>query len=1007
MIKVLNVPSLYSSLYKMIEFCKQRRDELIEIVVPDKLSLFVEKFLFEKMNINASFNIRVSTLNRFAKKNCSIDTTKQISKIGSIILIHKILNDNINSFEIFQNKAYSFSYAEDIFKTISQLKASKISWEEMKQFSSKDVRLSGKIKDLALVYEEYENQKAGLLDSSDVFLMTTMFVSKGKEKTKILFVGFDDFTAIEYAIIERLAIVTEVNVFNYYSKNDNKFLNNQEVLSQLRKIAIINQLPFEILDSDQTISGIKGFLEKNLFAFNKETYELNNEIVKVYSGSNFVDEMNFVARDIRYKVLNGARFDDFGVAVFGLENNVDKIKEIFNKYDINYYLDNQVSISKSILYKFFVSVFKYNLEGYNLCNLIDIINSPFFAIDESDKKQIIQKLIEVNFRGKVDDKLRLDLDANLIEVFISFMRDLIYDIRITTNQLIEKFKKLDSIIGFDDVLNLLADSDVENKILLRKSKQVIFSLFDEILKFSSDVDIHSFFDIFVNAANVLKINNLPLSLDCVKIVDANNSMEIFNNLYLIGANHENAPNVKFDCGIILDAEINKLNFSNKLNPTISHINKLAKLRLFNSSLLFEDELTLTYSASPSELVKEILKRVKVQTRDEVMNIVPITRFDFDKYVILSKWDGIEFFSKNNGNNIKNDEKIVKNKNFYNISQNNLDIFDNFNNISATTLENYFKCPMISFLNNILKIQPRMQTEILAFDVGNVLHEIMFKFYKLNKNVEDVYQFCKEEVFKYVESNERLKINSKSPILINLIDEAVRIINAVNYIDINSNFKPKYFEFDFRGKNALELKNISIVGKVDRIDECGDMFRVIDYKSGKANATLKELYYGNKLQLFLYSCAIENVLKKKAVGTFYLPLHNAYTNELINTYSLKGFYLAEDFVVKSFDKRLEVGMKSDIVNVKINKSGSIAKLGGFKELSVNEFNSLKEYSKMVSENAVDEIKSGFICPTPSGISKPCEYCSYAHICLRNSNNLEYRKVKKIDLDSFKEDEYESV
>ena len=43
---------------------------------------------------------------------------------------------------------------------------------------------------------------------------------------------------------------------------------------------------------------------------------------------------------------------------------------------------------------------------------------------------------------KVDDKLRLDLDANLIEVFISFMRDLIYDIRITTNQLIEKYKNV-------------------------------------------------------------------------------------------------------------------------------------------------------------------------------------------------------------------------------------------------------------------------------------------------------------------------------------------------------------------------------------------------------------------------------------------------------------------------------------------------------------------------------------------------------------------------------------
>ena len=43
--------------------------------------------------------------------------------------------------------------------------------------------------------------------------------------------------------------------------------------------------------------------------------------------------------------------------------------------------------------------------------------------------------------------------------------------------------------------------------------------------------------------------------------------------------------------------------------------------------------------------------------------------------------------------------------------------------------------------------------------------------------------------------------------------------------------------------------------------------------------------------------MENVLKMNAVGSFYLPLHNAYTRELSNTYSMKGFYLAEDFVVK--------------------------------------------------------------------------------------------------------------
>ena len=1011
MIKILNVKSLYSALYKSVEFCNINSEEEIEIIVPDKLSLFMEKFLFEHMCISASFNIKVSTLNRFAKKSCVVEKDKQISKVGSILLIHKILNENLDKLEVLRNKAYSFSYAEDIFKTIGQLKASKISFEEMKNFSSNDERLSGKIRDLALVYEQYEINKAGLLDASDIFLMSTLSVAKGRENKNLVFVGFDDFTAIEYAIIEQLACVANVNIFNYSSKESNKFLYNSEIISQLRNIAYIKELPFEIENCEVEKSKLKQFLENNLYALSNNQFELKDEIVKVYAGNSVIDEIEFVARDIRNKILQGGHYDDFGVAIFGLENNINKIKEIFEKYEINTYIDSEIVLSKSILYKFFVDVLKYNLDGYGLSNLINIINSPFFALEKENKRMLIQKLVSIKFAGKITAQLNLGVDVESEKCLIDFMSKVRFEKNISVHELIEKLKFLDKDLNFDEILTQIANVNLNDKILLSKSKEEIFTLFDEIVQFNQDIDLNKFFDIFTHITSVVKVNNLPLSLDAVKIGDANNTMEIFNDFYIVGATHENAPNLKNDCGIILDGETEKLNFTFKLSPTISHINKLSKLRLYNTILMFENELTITYSNSQSDGVKELLNKLQVETEKGIMNIVPISRFDFDKYIAMSKWDYVECCCKNNiENNQKNskiNEKIIKNKDFTNILKENTNIFNNLNYVSATTLENYFKCPFYAFLTNILKIKPRLETEILSLDIGNVLHEIMMKYYQLKKQVADVYEFCKKEVFKCVEKEERLKLNVDSPILINLIDEAVRVINAIDYIDQNSLFEPKYFEYDFTGENALKLKNISIIGKVDRVDIFNDMFRIVDYKSGKADASLKELYYGNKLQLFLYSCAMEKVLNKKSVGTFYLPLHNAYIKELANTYSLKGFYLAEDFVVKAFDKRLEAGSKSDIVNVKINKKNGITRTKGNKELNINELNSLKEYSKKVSEQAVEEIKSGYIAPTPCEVSKPCEYCPYVHVCLKNSNGVEYRKTNKISVQSFTEAEDEGI
>ena len=1003
MIKIINVPSLYSALYEAVEFCKLNSKDKVEIIVPDKLSLFMEKFLFEKLNLKASFNIKVSTLNRFAKKSCIVDKEKQISKVGSLLLIHKILNENINNLKVLRSKAYSFAYAEDIFKTIGQLKASKIMPQEMETFSSEDKQLENKILDLALVYSEYENQKAGLMDASDMFLMSSLFVGKDRAGDKILFVGFDDFTAIEYSIIEQLAINAEVNILNCFSKGNNKSIYNHEIESQLRNIAYINEINIEVENKESNTKELKAFLESDLFAIKHNNFLLKDMNLKLFAGNNVASEIEFVARDIKQRIIDGNRFSAFGVAIFDLESNQNRIKEIFSKYEINYYLDSEISLNKSIFYKFLCSILKYNFESYNLSHLIDVINSPFFVYDENEKLKLINRLISINFIGRLKNSVNLGVELEEIKTaLINFLSAFEIDENNSVLEVVEKLKQADEHFAFENILNNLANNnaDLQNKILLTKSRETIFNLLDEVLKFNSSIDVHAFMDIFFHVADVVKLNNLPLTLDAVKVVEANNQIEIFDNLYVVNCCLEKAPSLKHDCGIIVDSEIDRLNFSHKLAPSIAHINRLSKLRLFNLVNMFEENLTITYSNNASEVIKEMQAKIQVELPTGITKIFALKNLNFGKYKALSKWDYIDYLCKNDKNNLKISENIVKNKQNVEISEENLNIYNNLNTISASYLESYFKCPFSSFLRYGLKVKPRIESEILSFDIGNVLHEIMFMYYKKKKQVGDIYEFCRDQVFAYVSKDDRLKINVKSPILTNLIDEAVRVINGVNYIDENSNFAPIMFEHGFANEKALQLKNINVIGKVDRVDKFNDMLRIVDYKSGKANASLKELYYGEKLQLFLYACAMENEFKNKVVGTFYLPLHNEYTREIGNTYALNGFFINEDFIIKAFDKRLEPNVKSDIVNVRMAKDGKARRYKG-KELESDEMLALKNYSKQVASQAVDEIKSGYIQPSPTGVSDPCKYCEYAHVCMRKTNAIKSRNVQEVNLTSFKE------
>ena len=78
----------------------------------------------------------------------------------------------------------------------------------------------------------------------------------------IFFVGFDDFTAIEYSIIEQLAQKNYVNVFNYKSEKDNRYIYNFEVIEQLRNISYISQIPFEMESVIIKENGLKKYWHK-------------------------------------------------------------------------------------------------------------------------------------------------------------------------------------------------------------------------------------------------------------------------------------------------------------------------------------------------------------------------------------------------------------------------------------------------------------------------------------------------------------------------------------------------------------------------------------------------------------------------------------------------------------------------------------------------------------------------------------------------------------------------
>lgn len=1022
-IKSLN---LKHSIQNTISTIKKLGNSDICVIVPDKLSATMEQTLFEQLQIESSFNINVSTLNRLSK-NILAETKakyKSISKIGGIILLKKVLNANKELVSSFKNNNYSYQYSNEIYKTLAQLKACQISSAELINYKCNTITLQQKINDLGYLLELYNNAKVGMLDNSDTLTLTCMMLSQSQtvKNTYYIFAGFDDFTSQGFNLIEQLMSFSKGVYINTYTSNSrNKNIYCKEVLHKLILLCNTIGADYDLLDMPYQDDDLHQYLTNDLFSFNKLNYIVNsNDIIRLYQAQNTEDELEYIARDIRSKIIDGARYREFGIAVYGLACCADSIKRIFNKYELCTYIDIQKTFSSTCVYSFFTNLWQLYLKNYDTLNLIEFINSPFIIIPDAHKQFIIQTISKLDYRGNLAN---LPCDNDEICVSIKHLSTFLDDYKLTSNSapsdviswhnnIVEQLN-MQSIV--DNIINSMTDA-YEQKILAQSIKSST-QLLNEILTFYPESTLEQFADIYTQAGLELSISPLPLSADCIQVIDAGEILTTFDHLYIVNCCSSTSPNVLQDIGILLDNELSSVQLSHGIEPSIAKINRLNKFKLFNNALMFNKSLCITMSLSSiSEtacLVNELSSRIMISDNNQLeANIEYIypQSCDLNTYSPLSLWDLIEYVYTNQLEITEDISNIIKCSNIL-INNKSVQIDKGavaFDEISASALETYFQCPFKYFADYVLKLKQPISSDIEMLDIGNILHELAYKYYMYkDRNSLDIHKFCHDIINNMIQHDDKLHQHINNPILVNLISEAIRFITHLQSLDNNSLFKPTYFEKPFGNNHAFKsyplTPNVSLKGKVDRVDIYNDYFRIIDYKSGNADASLAELYYGKKLQLFLYASAVANAMNKNVSGTFYLPIQNVLTksDDADNVYKLTGFYTDNEQLIKAYDINLQPNDKSRFVNMSLKKDGSINKRSD-KILTPNDMGTLLNYAKEVSVNALKEIKQGIFAPSPlkfDSMHAACTYCPYLSLCSKASNNINYRNISKVTKDSF--------
>lgn len=358
-----------------------------------------------------------------------------------------------------------------------------------------------------------------------------------------------------------------------------------------------------------------------------------------------------------------------------------------------------------------------------------------------------------------------------------------------------------------------------------------------------------------------------------------------------------------------------------------------------------------------------------------------------------------------------------------------------NSFSVSKIERYAHCPFAFFVQYGLKAKERKVYSFAPPDLGNFLHKGLEKFSEIVEKENETWgyledSFCSDaidQVIEYLLSMEEnsILISSKRHEYVTkrLKRVLLRMVLVINEQMNRGNFKPLGYEISFGSRPEdnyppIEItlssgEKLTLEGKIDRVDKAEiqgeNYYRVIDYKSGKTELNLNEVYEGLQIQLLTYLDAILtlektlNMQDTNPAAMLYLSIDDPLVEEkkslteeelkeeILKSMKMRGLVIKDVNVVKEMDSKIEGGGTSSIIPASLKKSKDNEGDAEFSErgtsaISYKGFEALRDHMKENIVKICEDMLSGIIDiePCKTGENSQCDYCQYKSICQFDSS-----------------------
>ncbi|MGA7721224.1 MAG: PD-(D/E)XK nuclease family protein [Ignavibacteriaceae bacterium] len=899
--------------------------------------------------------------------------------------------------------------------------------------------------DIAGIYEAYQAKcrQLNVKETGDIYFELNGLPSLDFEKkfrmvyplvNLIIIDGFNEFTVPEIEIINTSSIMNGIDLyisFDYYTNNRSIFSHLDKCYDKLiqKGFQVIKNSPIPVQKE------FEGEIKENLFKLDVKNKigSFSSSITKIVAGTR-EKEIELIAKEIKELITFKKAEPNRICVVFNLiQKYSNVIRDIFQLYGLPFNLTDRIPLDSSSPVISIINLLEILENDFYYRNIFRALSGGYLIVANLDKSNLLKASVNLKIISGYDNWINTLRDAlvrieegdndeysfnsNNKEIYQRALSDLE-----SLHKILLPFQKMMTLKEFaDNLYNLIfslqfpaklvnnagstAEENVKGITTFLDLIKEIFNLFELEFGVQKKFPLNFFLSNLKTAVTSSRFNIKEKPGYGIQVTNLEEIRGLrFDYLFISGLCDGDLP-TRYSPEIFFSGSYQKNDRLHQIEERYRFYQSLCSwsVHLYLTYPLHEEKKELVESnflnefgnLFDTELKNETDYSDSIYSREELMIYLSQNKFEG----LPQDWSpvetGIDYSRINKSLGI---DEIRRSKPFgkseYTGSIGNIlneqagdKLSDlKFREFSISQLETYALCPYKYMAERILKLKALDEPteDIEALEMGSLLHNILYKFYKQIREKGIILAEADEEHFKFAEKflfeiAEKIvdDANLHSPLAFYEKEKVLGVNgdrkNSILYKFLQEErnnkegFIPEYFEFNFGGNERrtggketlqeIKIDSVSVVGKIDRIDidKGKKKFKVIDYKLSGKKPSVTDLQQGISLQLPLYLYAARQLIN--------IQLGNVNNvNEPVGAeiYSLK-------FSDKEFGSQL---VKLLPPRAKYNEEQLIE---SYKEMIDICLDAIKKYVDAIS-------KGNFNLSTlEDRENKVCKFCSFRAIC----------------------------